>query len=75
MPIVTTPKGCPIYSDYTTTHELYFDESLTEPFEFAKDTFQTVQKIYVKTILKMVGDFVPILREIELPYRHEEIDQ
>lgn len=29
--------------------------------------------VYIKTIMKTAGDQVPILREIELPHRHEEI--
>ena len=73
-PNVTTPVGCPGANNYTVSHELYFDEALTEKFEFATDIFQTVQTIYVKTILKVAGGQVPILREIELPYRHEDID-
>lgn len=73
-PKVTIPKGCPAFNDYTVKHELYFDKDLTEEFEFATDIYQIVQTVYVKTILKVAGDSVPVLREIELPYRHEEID-
>lgn len=73
-PLITTPIGCPPFNDYTVKHELYFDEGLTEQFDFSTDIFQTVQAVYVKTILKVAGDQVPILREIELPYRYEEIE-
>ncbi|WP_260398925.1 hypothetical protein [Peribacillus simplex] len=65
-PKVTTP-GCPPF-DYTAKHELYFDEGLSEKFNFSTDIFQPLQAVYVKTILKTAGDQVPILREIELPY-------
>lgn len=73
-PNVTVPVGCPAFNDYTVKHELYFDEGLTEQFVFSTDIFQPVQTVYVKTILKTAGDQVPILREIELPYRHEELE-
>ncbi|MFF5396835.1 hypothetical protein ACFY5J_05475 [Peribacillus butanolivorans] len=52
---------------------MYFDEGLTEKFDFSTDIFQPLQVVYVKTILKTAGDQVPILREIELPYRQEEL--
>ncbi|MES9681788.1 hypothetical protein ABWK22_02485 [Gottfriedia acidiceleris] len=74
-PKVTVPVGCPAFNDYTVKHELYFDEGLTEQFEFSTDIFQPIQAVYVKTILKTAGDSVPILREIELPYRHESLDE
>lgn len=73
-PKVTVPVGCPAFNDYTVKHELYFDEGLTEQFDFSTDIFQPVQAVYVKTVLKTAGDQVPILREIELPYRHEELE-
>jgi hypothetical protein len=73
-PLVTTPVGCPPFNDYAVKHELYFDGGVTEQFDFSTDIFQTVQNVYIKTIMKTAGDQVPILREIELPYRDEEID-
>ncbi len=73
-PRITTPIGTPPFNDYTAKHELYFDESLSEKFEFSTDIFQPLQAVYVKTILKTAGDQVPILREIELPYRHEVLE-
>ncbi|MEH7454017.1 hypothetical protein [Gottfriedia acidiceleris] len=63
-----------LFNDYTIKHELYFDSGLTEKFDFSTDIFQTTQEVYVKTILKTAGDQIPILREIELPYRFEQID-
>lgn len=45
-----------------------------EQFDFSTDIFQPIQAVYVKTLLKTAGDQVPILREIELPYRHEELE-
>ncbi|BCT30480.1 hypothetical protein [Bacillus velezensis] len=72
-PKVTTPVGCPTFNDYTVKHELYFDEGLTERFDFSTDIFQTIQAVYIKTILVAAGDQIPIIREIELPYRHETI--
>ncbi|UOE58050.1 hypothetical protein [Cytobacillus oceanisediminis] len=74
IPKITVPVGCPPFNDYTVKYELYFDEGLTEQFDFATDIFQPVQTVYVKTIMKTAGDQVPILREIELPYRHETIE-
>ncbi|AMM91854.1 hypothetical protein UP17_04195 [Peribacillus simplex] len=65
---VTTPVGCPPFNDYTAKHELYFDEGLSEKFNFSTDIFQPLQAVYVKRILKTAGDQVSILREIELPY-------
>jgi len=73
-PNLTVPIGCPPVSDYTVKHELYFDEGLTEQFDFSTDIFQTVQTVYIKTIMKAAGDQVPMLREIELPYRHDSIE-
>lgn len=73
-PKLTVPVGCASISDYTVQHELYFDSGLNERFEFSTEIFQPVQTVFIKTILKVAGDLVPILREIELPYRHEELD-
>lgn len=50
------PVGCPTFNDYTAKHELYFDEGLTEKFDFSTDIFQPLQAVYVKTILKTAGD-------------------
>ncbi|MCO0597254.1 hypothetical protein NGI46_07200 [Peribacillus butanolivorans] len=36
-PNITTPVGCPTFNDYTAKHELYFDEGLTEKFDFSTD--------------------------------------
>lgn len=72
-PKVTIPIGTSEANQYTVSHELYFDPGLTERFEFSTDIFQNVQTVYIKTILKTSGDQVPIIREIELPYRHETI--
>lgn len=73
-PNVTVPVGCPTFNDNTVKHELYFDEGLTEKFEFSNDIFQTVQTVYIKTILKTFGTEAPILREIELPYTQETFE-
>jgi hypothetical protein len=73
-PNITVPVGCPAFNNNTVKHELYFDEGLTEKFDFSTDIFQTVQAVYVKTILTTVGDQATIIREIELPYRHESIE-
>jgi len=54
-PLVTTPVGCPPFNDYAVKHELYFDEGLTEQFDFSTDIFQTVQNVYIKTIMKTAG--------------------
>jgi hypothetical protein len=72
-PQVTTPTGTPAFNHNTVQHELYFDDSLTEQFDFDTEIFQTVQTVYVKTIMRTEGNEVPIIREMELPYRHEEI--
>ncbi|MET3320073.1 UNVERIFIED_ORG: hypothetical protein ABIC97_003170 [Peribacillus simplex] len=34
---------------------MYFDEGLTEKFDFSTDIFQPLQVVYVKTILKTVA--------------------
>lgn len=73
-PIGTVPVGVSAVSDYTMKHELYFDEGLAEQFVFGSDIYQPIQTVYVKTILQVAGDQVPLVREIELPYRHEEMD-
>lgn len=71
-PLVTTPIGCAPVNDYMVKHELYFDEGLTEQFEFSTDIFQPIHTVYIKTILKVVGEQVPLIREIELPYQVTE---
>lgn len=73
-PAVKAPIGCPPFNDYTVKHELYFDEGLTEQFVFSTDIFQPVQTVYVKTILKVAGDQIPVLTSIELPFRKEELE-
>lgn len=72
-PKVKSPVGTSEPNQYTVSHELYFDAGLTEQFEFATEIFQDLQKVYVKTILKTTSNTVPILTEIELPYRYETI--
>lgn len=54
--------------------KLYFDERITEKFDFSTDMFQTVQPVYIKTILTKAGNQVPIIKEIELSYRYESIE-
>ncbi|MCM3576408.1 hypothetical protein M3172_24915 [Mesobacillus subterraneus] len=55
-PKITMPVWCPPYSDYIAKHELFFDEGLTEQFDFSTDIFRPVQTVYVQTILRTAGD-------------------
>lgn len=74
QPLVKAPIGTPALNEANVKQELYLDEGLAEQFLFGTDIFQPVQTVYVKTILQGTGDAVPILREMELPYRHEGLD-
>lgn len=73
-PKVMVPDGCITNTQDLVEHELYFDENLTEQFDFSTEIFQPIQAVYIKTTIRTTGDYTPIIQEIELPYRIEELN-
>lgn len=71
-PKVIVPDGCIKNVSGLIHHELYFDENLTEQFDFASEIYQPVQEVYIKTTVQTTADYVPVIKEIELPYRIDE---
>ena len=49
-------------------HHLYYDEALSEEFDFDESILMTLQTVYIKTVLKKEGDDIPVLKEIRFPY-------
>jgi len=74
-PILGLPVGCPQNIDGCVEHHLYYDPDLTEAFPFGHDISAPIQVVYIKTILRKVGETVPFLKQMELRYTHKEVDE
>lgn len=74
-PVYSVPEGCPQDIEENVEHKLYYDADLTEEFSFGHEISAPIQKVYIKTILRKVGETVPFLKQMELPYSHKELDE
>ena len=74
-PVVSVPVGCPQDIEECMEHHLYYDVDLSEEFPFGHEISAPIQTVYIKTILRKVGETVPFLKQMELRYTHKEIDE
>lgn len=74
-PTYEVPVGCPQDIEECVEHKLYYDSDLSEEFPFGHDISAPIQTVYIKTILRKVGETIPFLKQMELPYMHKELDE
>lgn len=74
-PSVQLPIGCPQNVEGCIEHQLYYDADLTEEFPFGHEISAPIQTVYIKTTLQKIGETVPFIKGMELPYTHKEIDE
>lgn len=67
-PEITPAPGTPQNLLDLVEHKLYYDESLTDEFDFGADILTPLSTVYIKTTLMKQGDSVPALKEIRVPY-------
>jgi hypothetical protein len=67
-PIAIPATGCPSAIDDLVGFELYYDDDLSEEFNFGDEIMADVDTVYVKTILTKKGGVVPVLEGIEAEY-------
>lgn len=56
------------------SHELYYDQALVTKFDFGTEILAPLSEVYVKTTIRKVGEDVPVVKRIELPYRFKSRD-
>lgn len=55
-------------------HHLYYDESLSTEFEFGSNIVAPLNKVYIKTILRKLGDKTPVIKQMVFPYTFKTND-
>lgn len=74
-PTYSAPIGCPQDIAGCVSHKMYYDAKLTEEFPFGHKISAPIQTVYIKTILKKVGETVPFVKQMELNYTHKDLDE
>lgn len=71
-PIVVAASGSEVDIQDLVSHQMYYDRDLTNEAAFGNTIMANIQRVYIKTTMRRVGDIIPVLKEVHLDYYYKD---